>query len=432
MGRDVSVQIRFGSAGRVVLAAVLLTAPVAAEDWPQFRGPTGQGHSSRARVAARVERNQERRLEDAGAGDRLVVAGRGRRAGVADDPDRQRAPRPRRRRCARSRSTPSPGPVWTSRCSGRLAGPQHPKNSHASPTPIVDGDRVYVHFGADGTAALTRRARSSGRRGCAYESQHGNGGSPVLYRDLLIVNCDGNGGEAYVVALDTRPGRSAGRRPAPAGRSGLFDAARHPRRRSRSARLVRRLPRGGVRSADRRGDLARELRRRLLERAAAGVRPRPRVHRDRIQQADADRGSAGRPRRRHADARRVDVDRGAPYTPSPLLVGDELYFVSDTGVLTSWKRGPGSSSGSSGSGATTRRHPSSPTAASTSSSEEGVTTVIAPGRASRGSRPTASMARRSRRWRYRAARSSSAPTATSTGSPPGSSAQVPATLPARR
>ena len=46
MGRDVSVQIRFGSAGRVVLAAVLLTAPVAAEDWPQFRGPTGQGHSS--------------------------------------------------------------------------------------------------------------------------------------------------------------------------------------------------------------------------------------------------------------------------------------------------------------------------------------------------------------------------------------------------
>ena len=29
------------------------------------------------------------------------------------------------------------------------------KNSRASPTPIVDGDRVYVHYGADGTAALT-------------------------------------------------------------------------------------------------------------------------------------------------------------------------------------------------------------------------------------------------------------------------------------
>ena len=29
------------------------------------------------------------------------------------------------------------------------------KNSHASPSPIVEGDRVFVHFGAEGTAALT-------------------------------------------------------------------------------------------------------------------------------------------------------------------------------------------------------------------------------------------------------------------------------------
>jgi hypothetical protein len=33
------------------------------------------------------------------------------------------------------------------------------KNSRASPTPIVDGDRVYVHFGADGTAALSTAGR---------------------------------------------------------------------------------------------------------------------------------------------------------------------------------------------------------------------------------------------------------------------------------
>ena len=36
---------------------------------------------------------------------------------------------------------------------------QNPKNSHASPTPILDGDRVYVHFGAQGTAALTTAGR---------------------------------------------------------------------------------------------------------------------------------------------------------------------------------------------------------------------------------------------------------------------------------
>ena len=41
-----------------------------------------------------------------------------------------------------------------------------------------------------------------------YDAQHGNGGSPVLYRDLLIINCDGRGDEAYVVALDTQTGKS--------------------------------------------------------------------------------------------------------------------------------------------------------------------------------------------------------------------------------
>ena len=28
------------------------------------------------------------------------------------------------------------------------------------------------------------------------------------------------------------------------------------------------------------------------------------------------------------------ITRGAPYTPSPLLVGNDLYYVSDTGVLS--------------------------------------------------------------------------------------------------
>ena len=68
----------------------------------------------------------------------------------------------------------------------------NPKNSHASPTPIVEGDRVYVHFGADGTAALTTAGEVVWRKRFPYQSQHGNGGSPTLYKDLLIFNCDGS------------------------------------------------------------------------------------------------------------------------------------------------------------------------------------------------------------------------------------------------
>ena len=89
--------------------------------------------------------------------------------------------------------------------------PLNPKNTFASPTPILDGDRVYVHFGADGTAALSTSGEILWTARYNYDSQHGGGGSPVLYNDLLIFNCDGNEVEAFVVALDAKHrARSAG------------------------------------------------------------------------------------------------------------------------------------------------------------------------------------------------------------------------------
>src|SRR6185295_18840173 len=81
------------------------------------------------------------------------------------------------------------------------------KNSHASPTPIIEGDRVYVHFGADGTAALSTDGKILWKTVLPYDSMHGNGASPTLYNDLLIVSCDGSG-DAYVLALDKNTGKT--------------------------------------------------------------------------------------------------------------------------------------------------------------------------------------------------------------------------------
>ena len=90
----------------------------------------------------------------------------------------------------------------------RLSRPRdiNPKNSFASPTPVIEGDRVYVHFGADGTAALTRTGEIVWKTTLPYASQHGAGGSPVVYDDLLIFSCDGHDA-AFVVALDKRTGK---------------------------------------------------------------------------------------------------------------------------------------------------------------------------------------------------------------------------------
>ena len=83
----------------------------------------------------------------------------------------------------------------------------HSKNSHASPTPISDGKKLYVHFGTEGTAALDL---ASGRiawkmQDLAYVPRHGNGGSPALVDGLMVVTCDGQDVD-YVAAIDCRNG----------------------------------------------------------------------------------------------------------------------------------------------------------------------------------------------------------------------------------
>ena len=83
----------------------------------------------------------------------------------------------------------------------------HSKNSHASPTPVIDGDRIFVHFGYQGTACLTLDGEPIWlNRDLYFRPTHGNGGSPVLVDNRLIFTCDGDK-EPKVVALDAETGR---------------------------------------------------------------------------------------------------------------------------------------------------------------------------------------------------------------------------------
>jgi outer membrane protein assembly factor BamB len=83
----------------------------------------------------------------------------------------------------------------------------HSKNSHASPTPLVRDGRLYVHFGHMGTACLDLDGNIQWRNNdIHYVPVHGNGGSPILVDDALIFSCDGTDLRC-VVALDRRDGR---------------------------------------------------------------------------------------------------------------------------------------------------------------------------------------------------------------------------------
>jgi outer membrane protein assembly factor BamB len=74
------------------------------------------------------------------------------------------------------------------------------------------------------------------------------------------------------------------------------------------------------------------------------------------------------------------LTRGAPYTPSPLLVGDELYYVSDTGVLSSVDAKTGQMLWQQRLGGNYSASPIFAEGRVYVLSEEGMTTVFAPGK----------------------------------------------------
>ena len=87
----------------------------------------------------------------------------------------------------------------------------HKKNTPASPTAIVQGDRVYIHFGRLGTACLKRTGEVVWKNNSMeFEHRHGPGGSPVLFENLLIFSCDGTD-KQFIVALDKGTGKEVWR-----------------------------------------------------------------------------------------------------------------------------------------------------------------------------------------------------------------------------
>ena len=354
------------------------TPTLQAQDWPQFRGPDGQGHSSERGLPAEWSETQNIAwkvpVPGRGWSSPVVAAGRvwlttatavGRESSL--------------RLMSFDAATGRPAldvEIFRLRSSSLL----NPKNSHASPTPIVDGDRIYVHFGAQGTAAVSATGEIIWKVRLQYDSQHGNGGSPVLYGDLLIVNCDGFD-EAFVVALDKQTGKTRWRteRPQPwsqaystplvisvGGRdlivsAGAFHAMAYDPQNGKEIWRVN-YPEGF-------SNVPRPVYGNGLVFIATGFQQPSLI--------------AVRPDGK-GDVTRTHVawtlSRGAPLTPSPLIVGDDLYVVTDAGIASSidartgaiqWQRRLGEGVSASPVLADGRVY---------FLDEEGKTTVITPGR----------------------------------------------------
>ncbi|MDX1564597.1 MAG: PQQ-binding-like beta-propeller repeat protein [Phycisphaeraceae bacterium] len=320
------------------ILSLILAASAPADSWPQFRGPNGDGHAEAENLPIRWDQNTH-------VAWKIDVPGEGWSSPVLHDGKLYLTAAVReqngkgRHLSALCYDAETGNRLWAKVVFGQKSkSPRiHKKNSHASPTPIVDGGRLYVHFGHMGTAALDLSGKilwTNNR--LRYPPVHGNGGSPVLVGGLLVFSCDG-AKNPFVVALDSRTGKVAWR----------VNRATNPKR-SFSFCTPKVITVNGQKQVVLPGSdavFAYEPKTgkviwRFNYPGGYSVVPRP-VHAhglvfvssgfDRAVLYAIDPTGKG-------DLTKTGLKwklaKGAPHTPSPLVVGDEIYLVADRGIMT--------------------------------------------------------------------------------------------------
>ena len=316
---------------RCCLLGLFLVAaqPLLAEEWPEFRGPTGQGHSTATGLPLKWSEQQNVAWKTAVPGlgwSSPAIAGRQLWLTSALD-----AGKSLRAICL----DPQEGRITQNVEVFQLESPGeiHTKNSHASPTPIIEGDRVYLHFGAHGTACISSSGEVVWRNTeLKYNHRHGPGGSPVLYGDLLIISCDGTD-VAFVVGLDKNTGaiRWKKNRDGPMAYSTPLVISVNGQDQVVST--------GGEQVIAYEPLTGAEIWRSRYP-GGYSLIPRPVFGHGLVFICTGYNTPTVQAIRPDGKGDVTDthvvwtLQRGAPHSPSPLLVGDELYLVSDRGVAT--------------------------------------------------------------------------------------------------
>lgn len=103
--------------------------------------------------------------------------------------------------------------LWDTRVPTTNVEHVYPKNSRASATATTDGELVYASFGTQGIAAFDFDGTLVWHQDVGdIDNYHGAAGSPVLYKDKLIIYQDSRPTDtlgAYVAAFDKKTGEVA-------------------------------------------------------------------------------------------------------------------------------------------------------------------------------------------------------------------------------
>jgi len=215
---------------RIAFSLLLLTAAVHAGNWPEWRGPTAQGHATASGLP-------ETWSETSNVAWKTPLPGRGHSTPVmwgdhlwvTTAIEKAATPEETKRRLETNTgdqpvvvlSSVSLHAVCVDRNSGKIIHdiellevkePQwaHQLNSYASPTPVLEEGRLYAHFGALGTVALDTKTLKVLWKNEELRVMHENGpgSTAVLAGDRLIAHFDGSDAQ-FIAAFDKNTGKVA-------------------------------------------------------------------------------------------------------------------------------------------------------------------------------------------------------------------------------
>ena len=209
---------QYGEKVFIFFAVTVWQATCLAEDWPTWRGPSGNGISSKTDVPTSwdEESNIRWKVPLPGGSNSSPVVHSGRVFVTAPDEDGSL-----RRLVAFDRRNGER--LWQQTVTFEGRESRHSTNPPCSASPVTDGEVVCASFGSAGLIACILDGQRLWHKDLGrFDHVFGNASSPILYRNLCILWC-GPGPRQFVVAVDKQSGREVWRHDVPGGKRD-FDA----------------------------------------------------------------------------------------------------------------------------------------------------------------------------------------------------------------